>query len=153
MIILVSRRIRYGITNFAFTGTEFVTEPLGPDGGLQSYRVLPLNLASTQGSIKVIIRPHRIYNEMIGYLDLYSTIKVTCYAEIDLEGSEFDEKIDGVIGALCNVTSVARGTRIVWVYRLAYDEHNQLAGMLHLSGWPGRFFSLSIFSEHPVHVH
>ena len=48
--------------------------------------------------------------------------------------------------------SVARGTRIVWIYRYAYDAENRLAGMYHFSAWVGRFSSISLFDDGPGHM-
>ncbi len=142
---------RYGITNFAFTGVEYVKAARAPDGKYAGRLVLPLNLDGPSGQVTVQVVPHDDYQTTMEHLSLYKTVRVTCEACCASHPNQLHINTDSVIGALCNVASVARGTRIVWLYRFAYDEHNRLVGMLHLSGWVGRYFPLAIFDDGPTH--
>jgi hypothetical protein len=116
-------RVHYGLTNFEFRGVDAAT----------GFEDLLLTLRDGDNAVEVVIRPVNDYKRICKFISLYRSVRVTCEARVDLAGNEFETTIDGVIGSLCNVASVARGTRIVWVYRHAYDYENRLAAMYHLS--------------------
>jgi hypothetical protein len=136
-------RVRYGVTNFEFHGTEPAT----------SFENLELTLNDRHSAVEIVIEPHQQYEAITRFLSLYRSVRVTCEICLDIAGAELTEETDGVVGRLCHILSVARGTRIVWVYRYAYDVENRLADIYHFSAWLGRYAPLSLFDDGPAHMH
>jgi hypothetical protein len=133
---------RYGVTNFEFHGTDAAS----------GFENLDLTLKESGQAVEVVVEPHRHYKSITRFLSSYRSVRVTGEICLNLAGRELDEKIDGIVGRLCHVLSVARGTRIVWVYRYAYDSEGRLAAMYHFSAWVGRYSSLSVFDDGAAHM-
>lgn len=143
----VAVQARYGITNFAYYPTDWL--PATGDKG--TIGKLGLNLNTELGSLAVDIERQANYENVKKYISKYHAIRVTCEAVVHLDSGEFSESIDGVIGGLCQVMSVARGTRIIWVYRKLLDAANRPCKIYHVSGRPGHYFSVSLFDDGNCH--
>jgi len=110
--------ISFGMTNFEFESNLWSEEIPSP-GIIQPRRVkaIQINLENEQ----ILIRQVLDYENIIKKLNVFETIDVTC--EISLPISKNDNIPEKVTIAknLCFLLSVARGTRINWIY---YKVHN-----------------------------
>lgn len=93
-------KISFGITNFEFIGTK------PNDSGTLS---LPLAL-SDSGELE--IQPIHDYNWAINRLHALKNIEITCEAFANLKSAKYIYQIEEIIGNLCYLMSVARGTKI-----------------------------------------
>lgn len=117
---------RFGLTNFIFTGTERL--PSGA-GDLS----LPLTLSGRDREHRVFVRPMHEYSKIRKRVQTNKAIDVTC--ELICSVMEFDglEQVAEVADDLCTLFSVARSTKIQWIYVDQYDQADQLIMRTHSS--------------------
>lgn len=132
-------RLHFGVTNFEFLGTERLCQS-------DNYycHFLPLNLESVRGLTNLSIKPLNLYDKIVQRVKTLKGIDVSCevIAEIPTDGNIFG--VTEVVDDLCYVLSVARGTKIQWVYCDRYDVTGKLVSRTHTSRITKRYCPLKI---------
>lgn len=136
-------RLHFGVTNFEFLGTE----PIHRSDN-SSFHTLILDLRSEGRLTKVSIRPVNLYDKIIKRLKTLKSVDVSCevIAEISADGDV--AVVTEVVDDLCYILSVARGTKIQWVYCDSYNAPEKLISRKHSSRITKPYCPLPII--HPV---
>lgn len=137
-----TREVRFGITNFIFLGTTAVREV--HELGTSAYRTLPVQLKSQDTEIKVTIRPVKHFNKVTDQLRTLKGVDVTCEAVVKVDTEGEVDRVTNAITDLCCVLSIARGTKVQWVYRDHYSEAAELSKRLHASRVTKQYGSLQV---------
>jgi len=120
-----TQEYRFGITNFEFFG-------LTPEwNNVRGYRVLPLLLEWRNKKIEVVIKPIETYNKTMKYIGFYKTVNVTCEAVVPFNSFINDNEMYEILRNLCYIMSVARGTKISWIYCKSYDNSDKCIKSYH----------------------
>ena len=106
------RSVRFGITNL-----KFVTTKVGKDEKNGFFSFLPLMLNDGKNVIDLFMRPVPDYDKVIRRVQTLKTIDVTCEAIAYVTGDDGSPGLEQAIDTLCRILSIARGTKIQWVYR------------------------------------
>jgi hypothetical protein len=116
------RHVRFGLTNFDFVGTT-------PRGG---ELVLPLTLETPADSVSVYVEPRPDMRQIMRRLMTLRSVEVTCemVAESVLSAEQV-ERLQQVCDELAYVLSVARGTKVQWIYVDVYDDSGACLSRLH----------------------
>lgn len=116
------RHVRFGVTNFDFVGTN------AKDGAL----VLPLALDTPAGPVSLHVAPRPDMHRLTRRLKTLRSVEVTCEIVVESVSSmEQIEQLRQTCDDLVYVLSVARGTKIQWIYMDAYDECGARLSRLH----------------------
>lgn len=117
------KTVVFGITNFEFDSNCWIEEISSPEIIIpRQVKALELNLQSEE----VIIRQVLDYEKIIKKLNTFETIDVTCEASIAITRIDEIEKKQSIIDNLCYLLSVARGTKINWIYYKIYNDEKLL---------------------------
>ena len=108
--------VHFGVTNFEFVETRSQKDENSKSPELQ------LELHTARGVRSLLIRPLQQFEFIINRLKTVRSIEVTCEVIARLSPSETIENLTDEIGDLRYLLSVARGTKIQWIYRDTYDE-------------------------------
>jgi hypothetical protein len=134
-----TQRLHFGVTNFEFLGTERLCQS-------DNYycHFLPLNFENVRGLTNLSIKPLKLYDKIVQRIKTLKGIDVSCevIAEIPTDGNIFG--VTEVVDDLCYVLSVARGTKIQWVYCDQYDVTRKLISRTHSSRITKRYCPLKI---------
>ncbi len=136
-------KARFGITNFEFTGTQ------GFRTVNRFYLMLPLILKYQDNVTNLSIVPREDYDRIIQPIKVLKGIDVTCEALADIP-KEGITRLTETIDNLCYLLSVARGTKIQWIYRDLYDEAGKLIQRTHCSRITKPFCPLPIIDPAAV---
>lgn len=130
------RTVHFGLTNFEFTASE-------PDEARNSL-LFSLVLRNGNNVTRLQIVPVPNYDRVVEYVRVLRTTDVTCEAVIQI-GSQFDlAAFADVIDNLSHLMSVARGTKVQWVYRALHDQSGALVKCEHHSRITRHYGPLSI---------
>lgn len=118
--------VKFGLTNFIFVGIE--QSPYSKET-----RALPLTLQSGNREHHLFVQPVHGYSKIVKRLKTVKGIDVT--SELICNLNEFDgmEQAREAADNLCYLFSVARGTKIQWVYCDQYDEDGKRVMRTHAS--------------------
>jgi hypothetical protein len=131
--------LHFGITNFEFVSTEQIRQSDNSFCG-----ILPLNLQNKGVSTKISITPLNGYDRIIPRVTTLKSIDVTCEAVAEMPSDGGLAQVKEVIDDLCYVLSVARGTKVQWVYCDQYNEAGKCISRLHSSRITKPFCPLEI---------
>lgn len=120
--------LHFGITNFEFLGTEAIRQP---DNSI--CRILALNLQNKGFSTNISITPLNQYDKIIQRTRTLKSIDVTCEAIAEMPPDGSLAQVKEVLDDLCYVLSVARGTKIQWIYCDHYNGIGKLISRIHSS--------------------
>lgn len=120
------RSVRFGITNFKFTGTATIADNDG-----SRVAALPLRLTSGEEVTSLYVRPVEQYEKVMRRVQTLKGIDVTCETVIEVTGEADARMLEGVVDNLCRILSVARGTKIQWVYCDCYDTAGRPVSRTH----------------------
>ena len=134
-----TQRLHFGVTNFEFLGTERTHRS---DNSL--FHTLPLDLRSESKSTKLSIRPVDLYDKIIKRIKTLKSIDVSCEVIADIPTDGNIALITEAVEDLCYILSVARGTKVQWVYRDQYDLTEKLISRTHSSRITKRYCPLKI---------
>jgi hypothetical protein len=112
--------IWFGLTNFEFESNSYIDEI--PSKGIIIPRMVKAIDLRLQGD-EVIIRQTLDYEQIIKKLDAFGTIDVTCEASMEISNIDEIEKKLVIINNICYLISVARGTRVNWIYYKLYNDN------------------------------
>ena len=116
-----SHFLHFGITNFEFIGTE---PTRAPDNSF--YLTLPLDLQSDSRSTRLLIKPLDLNGKIMRRLRTLKSVDVSCEAIAEISADGNVAVVTEVVDDLCYILSVARGTKIQWVYCNSYDGSGKL---------------------------
>jgi hypothetical protein len=121
-------RLHFGVTNFDFLGTERV---ICSDNSYQ--HTLPLNLQGKNGTTTISMSPLNHYDRIIKRLKTLKSIDVTCEVVIDIPANGEIGQVTEMLDNLCFILSVARGTKIQWMYCDHYNDKGRIIKRTHFS--------------------
>jgi hypothetical protein len=107
--------VEFGITNFKF--------------GNESDKVLSLDIKGVKG---LIIRKNDNYEDTLSFLKCSKGIRVTCNVRIEIDNKTEMKDLEGIICDLCDLMSIACGTRIQWIYYFACNFEGEIVLWSHL---------------------
>ncbi|WP_048178899.1 hypothetical protein [Methanosarcina siciliae] len=119
------REVHFGITNFEFTGNEC------------NGRVLTLNL---KGSARISIQKLKAYKKIMRWIKTFKSIDVTCEAIFNLSEDKFENIIETLDDLLYGM-SIARGTKIQWIYYEIFDDKGICISRAHSSSRVTKVYS------------
>lgn len=119
------REVHFGITNFEFTGNEC------------NGRVLTLNL---KGPARVSIQKLKDYKKIMRWIETFRYIDVTCKAIFNLSEEEFGNTIE-ILEDLLYAMSIARGTKIQWIYYEIFNDKGICISRVHSSSRVTKVYS------------
>ncbi|MBK9163128.1 MAG: hypothetical protein IPM21_04325 [Acidobacteria bacterium] len=117
-------KLRFGLTNFRMSRAHILFDQYW-------HECLPLRLTDNREWCLVELKPAKDYKETMLRVSTLKSIEVTCTAEVDVEKFRNVKEIDAVIGRLCLIASVARGTKIQWIFRDQLDKDGNLIRRTH----------------------
>lgn len=135
--------LRFGLVNLKLMATDKVND--------FPRRVLSLQLIDGTNSYKVILEPVSDYKERIEKVGMLKSIDVTCEAVLNLYSGQKIEDLTEVIDNLCYILSVARGTKINWVYRGMHSSDDVMLCRLHGRRTTKPYTALSIIDPNNPH--
>lgn len=138
-----TNHLRFGITNFDFIGTEPTRRS---DNSF--YRTLPLNLQSDSRSTRLLIKPLDLNGKIMKRVRTLKSIDVSCEVIADIPADGDVAVVTEVVDDLCYILSVARGTKIQWIYCDQYDKTGKLISRKHCSRITKPYCPLKII--HPM---
>lgn len=141
---------RYGLVNLRFLGTNTFT---ALDAGQQPIRHawhLDLRLPDPRGPIAVSIEPLADYSHTATEIATARGIAVTSEAVLETARMPAGVDADTVMDDLCLLLSVARGTRVQWLYRRDLDGSGTEIGTTHISHITRRFQGLEPLDHRAV---
>jgi hypothetical protein len=130
-------KLRFGLTNFRLSGQHVVINRT-------RHKNLLLRLTDHKKLYIVELRPVEDYKEIMLRVSTLKSIEVTCTAEVDVEKFGDIENIETVIGRLCLIASVARGTKVEWIYCDWLDEDGSQIRRTHAHRYTKPYSALSI---------
>lgn len=133
------KRIHFGVTNF-----EFVTSPTGVTTGVT--RLLEVELKDKL-STTLSLRPLNEYNSISRRIRTLRSIEVTCEAVAEIKSSSDTSKLEKSINHFCRLASIARGTRVEWVYCDNYDSRGTLIKRIHAARITKPFCPLQVIDK------
>lgn len=135
--------LRFGLTNLKFMAIDKIDN--------FPRRVLSLQFTDGTNSYKVILEPVSDYKERIEKVSKLKSIDVTCEAVLNLYSGQKIEDLTEVVDNLCYVLSVARGTKINWMYRGMYSSDNVMLYRLYDRRITKPYTGLSIIDSNNPH--
>ena len=118
--------LRFGITNFEFEG-NIVREQKTEAGQQFDRAILSANLPF--GEMRIERLPG--YEEAIANLKALQDIEPTCEISLELPRNHDIRWTEKVVDVLCRILSLAKGTKIGWIYLDGYDTEGLKRFTLH----------------------
>jgi hypothetical protein len=122
-----AKNARFGVTNFQFTGTD------AQQSGNFHYLILPLTLKDVNSQTELSVRPLKHDTKIMRHIKTLKITDVICEVVSDILEDGSIGRLKEVIDDLCYLLSVARGTKIQWIYCDRYDESGGLVMRTHSS--------------------
>jgi len=143
-------RLRFGVTNLRFASTSTLTTR-NEEGVLSSVvRVLPLQLAGPGGVWSLSIRPTGDQDRVVQGLVTNRGIDVT--GEIVVESAPTSDLAVArqLVTDLCFLLSIARGTKVQWIYVDEYGADGRVLRRTHCNHITRRFGPLEPLDHRPT---
>jgi hypothetical protein len=134
------RRVHFGITNFRFLPTAATQE------NNRNLSVLPLRLRDTSQQIDLYLKRVENYDKLVQQIQTLKGIGVTCEVVAHISSEEMVAPLEDVVDNLCRILSVARGTKIQWIYCAYYDESGAVLGRTHFEHVTKAYCPLDVIS-------
>jgi hypothetical protein len=131
---------RFGITNFEYFGNKLREYPNG--GG--AWDILTVNLGDKSIEIHQV-KDHKIIMESV---TAQRGIDVTSEAVVNISSITDLDTVIPLIDALCKLLSLARGTKINWIYYDCYDSHGERILSSHNNNVVWRYAGLPLIDLH-----
>ncbi|MCD6317574.1 hypothetical protein J7M02_00725 [Candidatus Aerophobetes bacterium] len=135
--------LRFGLVNLNFIPIEKVS-------GFP-HRVLSFGLNTGTTTYRVILDPIDDYRERIDKIRATKSVDVICEAVVNLQDGQTIEELTQMVGNLCYVLSVARGTQISWIYRDIYSSDGSLLRKLHAARVTKPYTGLPVIDPRDPH--
>jgi hypothetical protein len=123
---------RFGITNFEFFGIEPDIIKM-PDGKIWHVLSLPLHLSHNNKEITVTIKNIGINDDLMKLVKDKKVALVTCEAVVTNYNNYCIKDITEIITNLCYILSIARGTKINWIYYNILNDSGECSSRFHRS--------------------
>lgn len=130
---------RFGLVNFCFDGMDRHTDERG-----EATDVMRLALVGTNGPAELIIRPLQNAKQLMASVATLKGIDVTCEAIAAIPEHGGFSSLRQTVEDVCYLLSVARGTKIQWVYFDQYDGAGNRLTRCHWSRFTRRHSPLAI---------
>ena len=118
-------RLTYGLANLEFLGdevTQFETE--GRRGW--SRDTFRFQVTSTE----IIVRHVANYREVVAQMKARRSLAITAEGSLELtNGTDALGSYDDMMDAICTLLSLAKGSRVTWLYSRVMDQDGALASM------------------------
>lgn len=121
-------KIHFGIANLEFSGTEGETIKEGKKSTRHNFWILPLDI---EGTTNLLIKKIKNYDEIMTYISTLKGIDVTCEIEASLPEDSKINRTKEIIDHMCYLLSIARGTKIQWIYYNLYNNDGKLVSRTH----------------------
>jgi hypothetical protein len=108
----------FGVTNFDFEGNE------------SQGNVLSLNI---KGAKRLIIRKKGEHQDALNFWERFKGIRVTCEVIVEIDKEIQIEEIKDMVNDLCDLMSIACGTRVLWIYCYGYNTEGKIVSRFHRS--------------------
>lgn len=99
--------------------------------GLTNFRFVPLTLECTAETAQVSIEPRDGYGDIIKRLQTLKGVDVTCEAVAKIPSDGKISEVEDIVDNLCYILSVARGSKVQWIYSNIYDQKGNLIQTTH----------------------
>lgn len=119
--------IWYGLTNFRFVGTDEYALTKSSHVPAMSFELQRPD--GTKHCARLVQRTD--YDKQESILRAVHGIAPTAEFEVSLEPSEQPNDIDNIATDMCQILSIARGTRIQWIYRRITNENREALSTQH----------------------
>lgn len=116
--------VRFGITNL-----EFFSNRIRLDG--RFHKELPLRLNDGTNDCDIKLRPLERYDEIIRRVHLLRNAEVTCEIVADVNANGGLKNLLEVVDNVCRLSSVARGTKVQWLYCDQIDDSGDTVKIVH----------------------
>ena len=110
--------VRFGVTNFKFTGNE------------SQGNILTLDL---KGAKRLTIEKKNEYEGAIEYLENFKGVRVTSEISVEIDNDAEIKKSEDLANDLCELMSIACGTRVIWIYCYGYNTEGEIVSQFHRS--------------------
>ena len=118
-------RLTYGLTNLEFLGDEVTEFEIEGRRGW-SRDTFRFQVASTE----IIVRQVVNYREVVAQMKASRSLAITAEASLELtNGTVKLESYDNMIGDICTLLSLAKGSRVTWLYSKVMGQDGALASM------------------------
>lgn len=129
------RFMTFGVTNFKFTGNESQGE------------ILSLDMIETK---RVTIKKIEKYKDALHFLKSTKGICITCEVMIEIDNETEIEKSIDIVSDLCDLMSIACGTKIQWIYFNICNTEGNVVSQKHGSRVTKPYLPLEIIDEKPL---
>jgi|GEM_PF-2147176 len=107
--------VKFGITNFRF--------------GDKSDKILSFDI---KGIKKLTIKKIENYEDVEDILKFSKGIRVTCNLIVEVDNKTKLKDLENIVYDLCDVMSIAWGTRVQWIYYCAYNSELEMVLWKHV---------------------
>lgn len=137
--------IWYGLTNFRFWGAE--------EYALTKSSHVPAMSFNLQRSDGTMYRARLVrradYDKQESILRAVHGIAPTAELQISLEPSDQPSDIDSLATDMCQILSIAQGTRIQWIYRRITNENRRVLSIQHIRHFTSNYSPSQIIKSQP----
>jgi hypothetical protein len=126
-----AQNLRFGLTNFLFRSP------------------LPLRLEHENDVAMLSIQPPKEHSDIQWNLTKLRGIDVTCEVVGNIPPHRDKKWLEHVVDALCYLLSVARGTKVEWIYCDQYDGNGTCLSRTHASRVTKNYCPLSVLKDDP----
>jgi hypothetical protein len=127
--------VTFGVTNFVFTGN------------VSQGNILSLDI---KGVKRLIIRKTGEYQDAQHFWEKFEGIRVTCEITVEMDMETQIEEIKDMVNDLCDLISIACGTRIQWIYCYGYNTEEQLVSRNHRSSITRPYQPMQLIRNHHI---
>jgi hypothetical protein len=136
--------IWYGLTNFEFWGTDGYAITPG-----SAVLAIPLNLHGPDSAYSARLVRRSDYRTQETLLQAGHGIVPTTELELVLESSDQPDNTDSVATDMCQILSIAKGTRIQWIYRRIVNESGAVLSTRHVRRVTSDYSASAIIGSEP----
>lgn len=126
--------MKFGITNFKFSGSKFSEE------------ILTLDI---EGLEKLEIRKINEYEDALNFLKTFKGICVTCEIKFKINKEDDIEKAKEIVTDLCEIMSIAQGRKIEWIYYNIFSENGKIVLEKHENRITKPYSAIEIINNEP----
>jgi hypothetical protein len=108
----------FGVTNFEFDGNE------------SQGNVLSLDI---KGVKRLIIKKKGVFQDALHFWEKFKGIRVSCEVVVVIDKETQVEEVKNMVNDLCDLMSIACGTRVQWIYCYGYNTEGKLVSRNHRS--------------------
>ena len=136
--------IWYGLTKFEFWGTEgyAITKS-------SAVLAISLNLHGSDSTYSALLVRRSDYEMKKSTLTAGHGIVPTAELELVLEPGDQPDNIDSVAADMCQILSIAKGTRIQWIYRRIVNENGTVLSTRHVHRVTSDYSASAIIGSRP----